>query len=174
MSRDFRPIELYAADRRQNLRNMKLIYCVNGTETEITHGTEESRRLYPETTFLLSNQIDQILKDIPEEILKKCEESIKRAEDEFLPKDAEEKNGAFQMKGSFYTEDAAQKIIESIEEGKHTDMDDAARAWFLGQLDPGFYYGEENEDRFVKHLHNCKKELIQEKKKSAASHRRGR
>ena len=70
MSRDFRPIELYAADRRQNLRNMKLMYCVNGTETEITHGTEESRRLYPETTFLLSNQIDQILKDIPEEILK--------------------------------------------------------------------------------------------------------
>jgi len=175
MSRDFRPIELYAADRKMGYRNMKITYEVNGEETEITHGTEESRRLYPEMNFLLSDYIDRILADIPGEILKECEACIEEAEEEFLPDEAPSENGAYRMHGSFFEEEEAQSIISSIDNGDVRDMKATVRAWFLGQLDPGFYYKEENENKLMEYLYNCKaRSREKEKDKPVKKHSRGR
>ena len=175
MSRDFRPIELYAADKIHDFRNMKITLQINGSETEIEHGTEESRRLYPETTFLLSSQIDKILKDIPREIIESLEACLKEAEADLLPVKTTGKSGSFQMHGKVITEEHAQDIISQIENGGVPDMKDTVRAWFLGLLDPWFYYSDENENRLMEYLYNCKaRSREKEKDKPVKKHSRGR
>ena len=80
----------------------------------------------------------------PEEIeCRKNHEYLGRANPDIL--------SAFFGTDQIETIDFLDNEIKKIVEGKE-DVDETVRKWFLGQLDPAFYYGETNDELLIEYL----------------------
>ncbi len=130
MSRDWTPHELHIADTYsfketgRYLHDNIIVYRANDGK-EIVVGAKKYPELfekYPNLTFLWSS-------DNTKEIYDKGYSSI-------LDK----------------VEDSLSLIISEVDKGIPYNTDDVIYKWYLGKLDPNFYYCEENNKAFEEYL----------------------
>jgi hypothetical protein len=160
MSRDWRPVELYLADKGMEERGISLrdvpiafhAYDSNGG-ADIPLTNEQSKKYYPELAFLfdrfdtlyeaytdnknvtaLFDSLEKALRDIEERFDKAALDKDKKALKEF-----EIDRKFYSLSVTVFNE---QKLSEVVEE------------WFFGRLDRNFYYSDENNDMFKLYIKN--------------------
>jgi hypothetical protein len=142
MSRDFKPIELYVADRcvktkdECGLRDMKITWVSpDGKETEVPEKT--SKIVFPELSFLFEPFEELYKSNLENEaalaVFRNVENIIKELEYEA-------------------TETSDSEFMRSVEQKKKYPFSDTVSRWFYGKLDDSFYYNERNDELFKEFL----------------------
>ena len=155
MSRDFTPRETYEVDRhfvsigKESLRTAE-IRLVDATGREIPLGSElsrsdawqEQKKKYPELAFLMGDNTELIKTILAHDneragaYFAKIEETIVRVE-------------------QYYHDNVSKLPLRETDSFLITDEDFVfVEKWYLGMLDEGFYYHEENDRLFVENVHN--------------------
>lgn len=136
MGRDYRPVDLWAADQDLNgaIRKMEITMHTKGGREIRIGPSEKLKSAYPELSFLFADRIKELAKKMaPKDILKveeRLEEIISTTEAS--------------------TETTSCGTTTRINVKDRTD--DAVHRWFVGALDPDFYYHERNDEAFFRIL----------------------
>lgn len=158
MSKDFRPCDLYIADKvikekeGKGLRDLKVVWKNPNTNDEIIIGNEEAKKEYPEMSFLFDdfNKLYEESKDNKNalKLFDDFEEALCVIETEF---DAGQKSADLRL---YVKEDISNEPVK-----------DVVQEWFYGRLDSNFYYNEWNNrlltDYMKEKIDNLKEKQIE-------------
>ena len=134
MSKDFRPCDLFNADKHLSLRDARFELKNVNTGESVPMVNEEARTAYPEMSFLFAC-FDQLYEknkgnEKALSVFAEFESALKKEETTFQDNHFFEKSSGL----SLYKE-------YSLE---HVPVEDVVREWFYGRLDSHFYYNEIN------------------------------
>lgn len=134
MSRDFTPYERYKANQLSGddlfLHNLVFVNTRSGEEKPMYTDEEQKERLkYKNLAVSMCDIFLQLYKRMPEE---SREQRLAKLE-------------AMQVK----MQEAAEKGNAAF---KACEVPEPMKLWFVGKLDPGFYYSEENDKRYLEWL----------------------
>lgn len=143
MSRDWRPIEFFIADKNlaetgKPLRDAVITFksIIEGGEgISIPLTNEKAREAYPELSFLMDGFDAMYEKNHSKEACKvydAFEKALKQAEDDYE-----------EIKSS--PEDKELYLLDETDLAKQT-IDMVTEEWFYGRLDSNFYYSEQNNE----------------------------
>lgn len=145
MSRDWRPVDQYAADkiltkRRRSLREAEIKLVIAG-QPDILLTNPQAMADYPELSFLLNgfnNLYEQNKKNNAVRVVFEIfEKALKQAEAAF--DDAVDSRAALPEDKKLYNLDDKELF--------HQPIANVVEEWFYGRLDSGFYYNEINDNK---------------------------
>ena len=131
MSRDFTPLERFVSNKQSGydlwLDNYRLVNMETGEETPVFTEEEQSVRLrYRNLAVAMSDAFLKLYNALPEAVR---EEKIQLLEDMQI-----------KLQGAF---------LKGKEAFNKCELPETMKDWFVGKLDPGFYYSETNDQLYL-------------------------